>query len=126
MTSPAKARAADQTEAIGRRLQTERSDAEATLRDLSAQLESLRSATNASNGDDEHDPEGSTIAYEAAQLETLRERAEEHLAEVDRACQRLDAGTYGICVRCGRSIGAARVAALPATDFCVECAGQRR
>ncbi|MDP9115737.1 MAG: TraR/DksA family transcriptional regulator, partial [Actinomycetota bacterium] len=103
-----------------------RSAVQASLSDLRTQLDSLRSATNSSNGDDEHDPEGSTVAFEAAQLETLRQRAEVHLAEVGRAIERLDAGSYGICSRCGRPIGSARLVALPATEFCVACARLRR
>jgi DnaK suppressor protein len=127
MTSNAKApHDSDQRETISRALQEARGSSESVLSDLGAQLESLRSAAIAANGDDEHDPEGSTIAFEAAQLETLRERAEEHLAEVDRAMERLELGLYGICARCKRPIGKDRLAALPATEFCVECAGRRR
>ncbi len=125
MTSIAKVSPAPHADATGT-LEAERSAVQASLSDLRTQLDSLRSATNSSNGDDEHDPEGSTVAFEAAQLETLRQRAEVHLAEVGRAIERLDAGSYGICSRCGRPIGSARLVALPATEFCVACARLRR
>ncbi|MCW2497628.1 TraR/DksA C4-type zinc finger protein [Jatrophihabitans sp.] len=126
MTAQAKSEPEDQTEAIRSVLRAERATGESTLADLDAQLQALRSASVASNGDDEHDPEGSTIAFEAAQLETLRERAGEHLDEIDLAIERLDKGTYGICERCEQPIGAARLAALPAARLCVRCAGLRQ
>jgi RNA polymerase-binding transcription factor DksA len=45
--------------------------------------------------------------------------AENALAEIAAARQRLEAGTYGRCARCGEEIGAERLDALPATRFCV-------
>jgi DnaK suppressor protein len=118
--------APDQPDSVRRRLETERGAGESALADLGAQLEAVRSANAASNGDDEHDPEGSTIAFEAAQLGTLIQRGAEHLAEIDRAITRLGTAGYGICVRCQELIGEPRLAALPATDLCVRCAGRRR
>lgn len=51
----------------------------------------------------------------------LRDRAEQQLALVDAALARLDAGTYGTCLRCGRPIAAERLAALPWAAHCIEC-----
>jgi len=45
---------------------------------------------------------------------------------IGAALERIDAGTYGECVKCGEPIGAARLAALPATPLCVKCAGGAR
>lgn len=73
--------------------------------------------------DDEHDPEGHTIAWERQQLSALLHDARARLADLDAALERLDRGTYGICRTCGRDIGPQRLAALPATPFCVQCAG---
>jgi DnaK suppressor protein len=42
------------------------------------------------------------------------------LAQVTAALQRIDAGTFGKCVVCGRPIGKERLDALPYTPFCVE------
>lgn len=43
-------------------------------------------------------------------------------AAIRAALQRLDAGTYGRCARCGRAIGDARLTALPYATTCVACA----
>ena len=51
----------------------------------------------------------------------LRDRAVQHLAQVDAALARLDAGTYGRCIRCGRDIPTARLDALPWAAHCIEC-----
>ena len=72
-----------------------------------------------SNADDEHDPEGATIAFERSQVEALARRLEEHLAELDAAAERLAAGTYGTCQRCGDQIPAGRLEARPAALTCV-------
>jgi DnaK suppressor protein len=72
--------------------------------------------------DDEHDPEGATIAFERAQVAALLGQAEQHLADLDHAVSRLDQGSYGRCERCGRPIAAARLAARPAARTCIRCA----
>jgi RNA polymerase-binding protein DksA len=51
----------------------------------------------------------------------LRERNEQHLAEVESALERLDAGTYGTCTRCGRPIAAERLEAIPWAAHCIDC-----
>ena len=76
--------------------------------------------------DDEHDPEGVTIAAQRAQLLGLLAGARRDLAALERAVERLAAGDYGRCVRCGREIGEARLEALPAAETCIACAESRR
>ena len=51
----------------------------------------------------------------------LRDRNEQHLADVESALERLDGGTYGDCVRCGRPIAPARLDALPWAAHCIDC-----
>ena len=46
--------------------------------------------------------------------------ASEELAQVQAALQRVEDGTYGTCVDCGRAISDARLEALPWTPYCVE------
>ena len=53
----------------------------------------------------------------------LRDRATQQLELVEAALARLDAGTYGVCQRCGRPIAAERLAALPWAAHCIECQG---
>jgi RNA polymerase-binding transcription factor DksA len=75
-----------------------------------------------SNADDEHDPEGATIAFERSQVETLARRLQQHLAEIEAAQGRLVDGSYGTCERCGAPIPAARLEARPTARTCVGCA----
>jgi RNA polymerase-binding protein DksA len=51
----------------------------------------------------------------------LRDRAVQHLAQVEGAIVRLDAGTYGRCLRCGGDIPGDRLDALPWAAHCIEC-----
>jgi len=51
----------------------------------------------------------------------LRDRAAQHLAQVEAALARLEAGTYGRCLRCGRDIPADRLEALPWAAHCIDC-----
>ncbi len=82
-------------------------------------------ASKDSNADDEHDPEGATIAFERSQVGALVRQAEEHLAEVDAALARLEHGTYGVCDVCGREIPPERLEVRPAAATCVGCAPPR-
>ncbi|WP_250443415.1 TraR/DksA C4-type zinc finger protein [Actinotalea sp. C106] len=84
-------------------------------------------ATSAgSNADDEHDPEGTTIAFERSQLGALVDQARRRLAELDEAQTRWLAGQYGDCERCGSPIPADRLEARPSARTCVGCAADRR
>ncbi|MGE0257095.1 MAG: TraR/DksA family transcriptional regulator [Vicinamibacterales bacterium] len=56
-------------------------------------------------------------------LEGLDEMTLAELRDLRDALRRIDAGTYGICVACGRPIGDARLTALPSATTCVDCAG---
>jgi RNA polymerase-binding transcription factor DksA len=42
------------------------------------------------------------------------------IQKIERALQRIDAGTYGICERCGNPIEKARLKALPYVDLCIK------
>jgi DnaK suppressor protein len=51
----------------------------------------------------------------------LRDRATAQLALVDAAMARIEEGTFGTCVRCGKPIPAGRLEALPWAAYCIEC-----
>ena len=79
-------------------------------------------ASRSSNADDEHDPEGATIAFERQQVAALLESARRRLADVEAALARRAAGSYVVCETCGRPIAAERLAARPSTRTCISCA----
>jgi len=72
--------------------------------------------------DDEHDPEGHTIAWERQQVAALLTDAKITFAEIEATLRRLDQGLHGTCAVCGDEIAAERLDALPATHTCVRCA----
>lgn len=76
------------------------------------------------NTDDEHDPEGATIAFERAQVIALRDDAIRRIELIEQALSRIEDGTYGRCTGCGRPIPAARLAAVPGVQTCVSCAAR--
>lgn len=104
------------------RLAAERAVVVRRLAALRGDFSGMVEASRDSNADDEHDPEGHTIAFERSQLDTLVRQAEARLTEIDAARERVDAGTYGTCARCGRPIPEARLEARPAAATCVGCA----
>lgn len=46
------------------------------------------------------------------------------LHQIDAALGRLEAGSYGICMSCGREIAQARLLATPTVQTCIECQEQ--
>ena len=103
-------------------LEAERQRTLRRLTDLSRDFAGVVAASRDSNADDEHDPEGSTIAFERSHLETLVRNAWDRLEDVDAAIDRLEGGTYGLCERCGLPIGEARLEARPLARRCIDCA----
>ena len=65
--------------------------------------------------------ERATVPEVEKSLVGLAETSRADLQRTRDALGRLDTGRYGICTRCGGSIGEARLAALPTTDVCVGC-----
>jgi DnaK suppressor protein len=63
-----------------------------------------------------------THVFEQQRDLALRERAEQQLALVDAALARIDAGTFGRCLRCGKPIAPDRLDALPWAEHCIDCA----
>lgn len=103
-----------------------RSDAERQIADLAALLGDIINASTSVATDDEHDPEGQTVAFERAQIAALLQAARERLDSIENAQRRVREGTYGVCVRCGQPIAPDRLAARAAADMCIDCASGRR
>ena len=79
-------------------------------------------AAELTSTDDEHDPEGTTIAYERAQATALLSQAGDDLTALDSALGRIDNGTVETCEQCGDAIALERLLALPGTTTCIRCA----
>jgi len=108
------------------RLEAERQRTIGRLASLSEDFEAIVAASRDTNADDEHDPEGATIAFERSQVGALVRQAREHLTELDAAVTRLDAGTYGVCEGCGVPIAEDRLEVRPLARTCIRCASPGR
>ena len=93
---------------------------------LEREFAALAEAASEGGTDDEHDPEGATLAFERQHTAALLQRARDQLAAIDTALERVRDGRYGRCGRCGQPIGDDRLAARPTALTCVRCAGLTR
>jgi RNA polymerase-binding transcription factor DksA len=103
-------------------LRAERDRARTQVAALATDFAALVAASESSNADDEHDPEGATIGFERAQLQAVLDATRRRLADIDAALDRVAEGAYGACERCGNPIGAERLGVLPSTRRCIACA----
>lgn len=112
-------------------------DADAARRNLQAEHDRLAHVRNSLDNDhlhDESEDESSSelshmvlqhpadIASDAFEREkdfSILDQVQAELGDVERALERLDKGIYGRCDACGGPIGDERLAAVPATRFCV-------
>ncbi|PSK85042.1 TraR/DksA family transcriptional regulator [Murinocardiopsis flavida] len=120
-------RPAAEQRAAAERIRAARAEAAELAANLERQWDAVVAAAAFTNNDDEHDPEGSTLAYERERLTAMRDHVRRELAGLDRAAERLRDGAYWTCERCGGPIAAARLDARPAARTCIGCAaGARR
>ena len=65
--------------------------------------------------------EGAVETFELEKRLALEKRTRESLAEVERALQKFENGTYGVCDMCGQPIGRERLEVLPQVALCLSC-----
>jgi DnaK suppressor protein len=116
----------DESAAVAASLARARCSIEARIAEQRQLFDGILESDAAANIDDEHDPEGATIAFERAQVTALIERAHRDLEALDRAEERLADGSYGTCRSCGRAIAPERLLALPSVELCIACADRGR
>jgi len=93
---------------------------EARLRELRARVARIqRDLASARHPDSE---ERATELENEEVLERLDARGSQEILAMERALRRIEAGSYGVCAQCGEEISPRRLAALPYTDVCLECA----
>ncbi len=110
------------------RLAADRDETRERLAELEREFTAIVTSANegSAGGDDEHDPEGATVAFERQHIAALAAQVREHLAAIDAALAKIDSGIYEICDICGGEIGAERLTVRPASLICVRCARTRR
>ena len=124
-TTPRSGRRPELSNSVAR-LDEERDALRKRASQLTDDMAALIAASRDSNADDEHDPEGQTIAYERSQLSAVTNQTLDHLREVEAALERVSAGTYGACEVCRQPIALARLEARPTARTCVSHVDTRR
>jgi DnaK suppressor protein len=104
-----------------------RAELEAQRDDVVVELQSLGADPNSDQvrklaGVDDNFADSASATAERADTFALIEHARERLADIDRALERMDMGTYGVCERCGHPIAAPRLEVRPMSVRCVDCA----
>ena len=69
---------------------------------------------------DDETADAGTATFERERDLSIENNVRDLLAKIDRAIRRMDAGTYGLCDRCGKPIEKARIKALPYVDLCIK------
>lgn len=105
---------------MNKKAQAETRELQHELEDLKDQIAALEEALEEKPdyGMGKGDPAITRWELDQAMLDRLRERA----ASLERSISRISQGTYGICERCGKPINPDRLAVLPDTKMCIECA----
>jgi len=120
VAEPVAQRSPEETEqiraALSERLEELRAEYSQTVTEI-ADLQRDRLTDSA--GDDQADTGSKTLERE--QEITLANTMHERVIQVEHALERLEAGSYGMCERCGKPIPAARLAAFPSATLCVDC-----
>ncbi|MEP6477013.1 MAG: TraR/DksA C4-type zinc finger protein [Actinomycetota bacterium] len=103
------------------RLLTERAELESQLSTLEENtFAASQSEMTGEVAFDDETADAGTATFERERDLSIENNIRDLLAKIERALQRMDAGTYGICDRCGKPIEKARVKALPYVDLCIK------
>jgi DnaK suppressor protein len=76
-------------------------------------------------GVDDESADAGTATFEREKELSIEQNVRDLIQKIDRALKRIDAGTYGVCERCGKPIEKARLKALPYVDLCIKDAQAR-
>lgn len=88
--------------------------------ELRVMLQDLSSSGDGALDFDENFADSGQVAAEQGENLILAGSLREQLTDAEAALERLDAGDYGSCERCGQPIPPARLDAMPTTRFCIE------
>ena len=100
-------------------LEREMAELRAEIAQVEVELADRMRNTSDGAGDDQADTGAKT--FEREHEMAVAYNARDLLAQNERATQRIDAGTYGVCEMCGNPIGKARLQAFPRATLCVTC-----
>ena len=108
-----------------KRLEEEQERLEEQIADYERDLEEARLTESSSDrSPDPGNAEASSMKLEYAKELSIEQNTLDLLSKANRALERIDAGTYGICESCGKAIPIERLEVLPYSTLCVECAAR--
>jgi len=112
-------------ERFKKRLEDEKERLEEQIADYERDLEEARLTESSSDrSPDPGNAEASSMKLEYAKELSIEQNTLDLLSKVNRALERVDAGTYGMCEVCGKAIPVERLEVLPYSTLCVECASR--
>jgi DnaK suppressor protein len=112
-------------ERFKKRLEEEKERLEEQVADYERVLEEARMTESSSDrSPDPGNAEASSMKLEYAKELSIEQNTLDLLSKANRALERVEAGTYGICESCGKSIPIERLEVLPYSTLCVECAAR--
>jgi DnaK suppressor protein len=103
------------------RLVDERNELQAQL--LTIEEDTFAATQSDSSGDvglDDESADAGTATFEREKDLSIENNVRDLLQKIERALKRIEAGTYGVCDRCGKQIEKARIKALPYVDLCIK------
>ena len=103
-------------------LESDREQTRLLIDNITVEMGAFVTARRDTATDDEHDPEGPTLAFERSQSSAMLVQSQRHLVEIDQALLRMDEGTYGLCINCRDEIAIGRLEARPQAPLCIRCA----
>ena len=110
----------DELSDFRRRLEQERNELEEQLTTI--EENSFAASQSDMTGEvafDDETADAGTATFERERDLSIENNVRDLLAKIDRALEKMDAGTYGICERCGKPITKTRMQALPYVDLCI-------
>jgi RNA polymerase-binding transcription factor len=109
------------TDRFRQQLQTERTRVANAIEYLHSENPGTIEDETGEESYDNHLADIATVTSDRAIDYTLEDNAENLLAAIDRALERIEDGTYGTCVNCGQAIAEERLEAMPWAELCIDC-----
>jgi DnaK suppressor protein len=110
----------DELSDFRRRLEQERTELKEQL--VTIEENSFAASQSDMTGEvafDDETADAGTATFERERDLSIENNVRDLLGKIDRALEKMDAGTYGICERCGKGISKTRLQALPYVDLCI-------
>jgi RNA polymerase-binding protein DksA len=107
-----------ETESLKRALEDSREDLLGRVERTHRHLYERKERVSANFSDQSQEMENQTL------VNTLDMEGRAELKLIDEALDRMAAGTFGNCQKCGKQVQKERLAAVPYTRYCISCASQ--